>query len=206
MEVGMSGRRLCFFLALILVLFTGCQNPAIRRAPAANDAALDSALTQLKSYLIGQRPAGTPYWSGAFTSDVTSDALMLALGTRLNDVNKMTMTPDLAESYAKSMAERMTTEKDGWPAYEGGPADFNITAIALMCLKYAGFASGDKKDYAHFQDRFQHAADWFRKQGGLKKVHHSSDQMYVRLMLGPCTSIRTDFCAAWSCRRSASAR
>lgn len=156
-----------FLLLLFSIVSQG--GAQAQEAPAT----VESTLDNLRGYLMTQRKDAS-YWSGAFTADASSDALTLALGKKIGK-----LTPELSDSYMQSIQQRMTDSQEGWPAYYSGPADFNVTSITLLCLRYVGVGEDDP--------RFQTAWAWFQNHGGEKKL-----QMYAKLMLAPLDLVAPD--------------
>src|SRR3989344_7875254 len=97
-----------FLLCFLIFVVSGCSTIPGTRHPSTSAAdaqfaadPLEASLDNLRAYVISKQ-LDRSYWSAPLTSDVTSEALMLAVGIRMGKMNR-----ELRDSYVQSMSDRM---------------------------------------------------------------------------------------------------
>jgi squalene-hopene/tetraprenyl-beta-curcumene cyclase len=117
----------CLGLFLLLV---------VSSASAAN---LSDAVNSTRAFILSQQLDGN-HWSGTYTLDVSTDAIVLGLGTKLGFIS-----PELKNEIIESIFVRMHPSREGWTAYPGGKVDFDVTVTALKFLEYSGIPQNDER-------------------------------------------------------------
>lgn len=127
---------------------------------------LQTTLANARNYILNKRKVPGFYWDEPMNGDVSTDALVLALGKRLG---KLTSDSSYAMAVVKDIFLQMSG-KTGWTAYPGGPINPEITAITLFCLKELGIGRDDPRVKAAWAE--------FDRNGGIGKL-----RLYARTFL-----------------------